>query len=165
MHLEVAVSNIEAAIIAANAGAHRITSGGLDSDSFRCRITPVVAPRSTRRKASGGVISFQGASLPPEPPAKRVVAFFDGQNLLHAAKEAYDVALVFSQDQHLSEVADEIRVISKEQARWIKIAPAFPSSPTSRNTRGINGTDWVRIDRATEEACLDSRDYRPKARP
>lgn len=73
-----------------------------------------------------------------------------------------DVALVFSQDQDLSEVADELRVISREQARWIKIASAYPSSPTSRNTRGVNSTDWIRIDRATYEACLDLRDYRPR---
>ena len=41
----------------------------------------------------------------------------------------YDVALVFSQDQDLSEVADEVRVISKEQDRWIKMASAYPVSP------------------------------------
>jgi hypothetical protein len=28
--------------------------------------------------------------------------------------------------------------------------------------RGINGTDWIKIDRATYDACLDARDYRPK---
>jgi hypothetical protein len=67
---------------------------------------------------------------------------------------------VLSQDQDLSEVADEIRVIAREQNRWIKLACAFPSSPTSRNRRGIDKTDWIRIDRATYEACLDLRDYR-----
>lgn len=41
-----------------------------------------------------------------------------------AHRREYDVALVFSQDQDLSEVAGEVRVISTEQARWIKIAPA-----------------------------------------
>jgi uncharacterized LabA/DUF88 family protein len=81
-----------------------------------------------------------------------------------AHERAYDVALVFSQDQDLSEVADELRVIAREQGRWIKIASAYPHSPTSRNTRGINRTDWIRIDRATYEACLDARDYRPKER-
>jgi uncharacterized LabA/DUF88 family protein len=58
-----------------------------------------------------------------------------------AHRNEFDVALVFSQDQDLSEVADEIRVISREQSRWIKIACAFPFSPTVRNRRGINGTD------------------------
>ena len=72
----------------------------------------------------------------------------------------YDVALVFSQDQDLSEVAEEIRMIAGEQNRWIKMASAFPFSPTSQNRRGIDKTDWIRIDRTTYDACLDRRDYR-----
>lgn len=71
-----------------------------------------------------------------------------------------DVALVFSQDQDLSEVADEVREIARREARWIKIASAFPVGPTSKNRRGINNTDWIRIDRMTYDACLDPRDYR-----
>ena len=66
-----------------------------------------------------------------------------------ARRNELDVALVFSQDQDLSEAADEIRAIAQEQDRWIKIACGFPSSPTSRNRRGINKTDWIRIDKAT----------------
>ena len=77
-----------------------------------------------------------------------------------AHRNDFDVALVLSQDQDLSEVAAEIRVIAREQNRWIKIACAFPSSPTSRNRRGIDKTDWIRIDRVTYDACLDRRDYR-----
>ncbi len=72
----------------------------------------------------------------------------------------YDVALIFSQDQDLSEAADEIRVIAKEQKRWIRIASVFPNSPTSKNTRGINGTDWIKLDRTTYDACIDPTDYR-----
>lgn len=81
-----------------------------------------------------------------------------------AHKQAFDVALVFSQDQDLSEVATEVREVSREQGRWIKTASAFPYSPTTRNRRGINNTDWVKIDRPTYDACLDSRDYRPPRR-
>jgi len=73
---------------------------------------------------------------------------------------AYDVALVFSQDQDLMEVADEVRKIARQQNRWIKIASAFPKSPTYRNTRGINKTDWIPIDRATYDSCIDPKDYR-----
>lgn len=74
-----------------------------------------------------------------------------------------DVAIVFSQDQDLSEVADEVRAIAKKQDRWIKMASAFPVSPTSRNIRGINRTDWITIERAVYDKCLDPRDYRPKS--
>lgn len=79
-----------------------------------------------------------------------------------AHRRVFDVALVFSQDQDLSEVAEEIRVIAKEQNRWIRIASAFPSSPAFKNTKGINRTDWIKIDRTTYDSCIDLRDYRPK---
>jgi hypothetical protein len=68
------------------------------------------------------------------------------------------VALVFSQDQDLSEVANEIRFIAKEQDRWIKVASAFPAG--SKNPRGINGTDWIPIEREMYDSCLDGTDYR-----
>jgi uncharacterized LabA/DUF88 family protein len=73
-----------------------------------------------------------------------------------------DVVLLFSQDQDLSEVAEELRVIARREQRWIKIASAFPVSPTSKNRRGVDKTDWIRVDRKTYDRCLDPRDYRPK---
>ncbi len=76
-----------------------------------------------------------------------------------AHDQAYDVALVFSQDQDLSEVVDELKKISIEQSRWIKIASAFPVSPTYNNRRGINNTEWIRIDRAVYDAHIDRRNY------
>ena len=77
-------------------------------------------------------------------------------------RNQYDVALIFSQDQDLSEAAEEIREIAQEQDRWIKVACAFPFSPTSRNKRGIEKTDWIQIARATYDSCLDKRNYRRK---
>jgi uncharacterized LabA/DUF88 family protein len=77
-----------------------------------------------------------------------------------AQEQKYDVALIFSQDQDLSEVAEEVRRISVEQKRWIKIASAFPISPTSVNKRGINKTDWITIDRKLYDSCVDLNDYR-----
>lgn len=79
-----------------------------------------------------------------------------------AHRKEYDVALIFSQDQDLSEVAEEIRAIAREQNRWIKVACAFPFSPTTTNRRGIDKADWTKIDRATYDACIDPRDYRPR---
>lgn len=82
-----------------------------------------------------------------------------------ARDSQYDVALILSQDQDLSEVADEIRSISVAQNRWIKVACAFPISPAISNARGINRTDWIPFDRAMYDACLDPNDYRPKTKP
>lgn len=66
-----------------------------------------------------------------------------------ARENRYDVAVLFSQDQDLSEVVDEIRSIAATQDRWLKLACAFPVGPTYENERGINRTDWIPIDRAT----------------
>jgi hypothetical protein len=73
----------------------------------------------------------------------------------------YDVAVILSQDQDFSEVADEIRVIAQERGRWIKIASAYSLSPTTRNRWGISRSDWLPISRAMYDGCLDRRDYRP----
>lgn len=53
-----------------------------------------------------------------------------------ANRQAYDVAIIFSQDQDLSEVAQEERLMAAEQDRWMKVASAFPVSPTARNLCG-----------------------------
>ena len=73
-----------------------------------------------------------------------------------------DVAVIFSQDQDLAEVAQEIRNIACSEGRWLKIASAFPSGPNATAKRGINDTDWFRMDQQFYDACLDPRDYRPK---
>jgi uncharacterized LabA/DUF88 family protein len=77
-----------------------------------------------------------------------------------AHRQAYDVAVVFSQDQDLSEVADEIRKMSAEQHRWIKMACAFPYREGAPNPRGINNSEWTQMDRAAYDACIDPFDYR-----
>lgn len=78
-----------------------------------------------------------------------------------ALSRQYDVAVIFSQDQDLSEVAIDIREVSRSSGRWIKLACAFPSSPTASSGRGIDRTDWVPMDKAFYDACIDPRDYRP----
>lgn len=78
----------------------------------------------------------------------------------YALEDKYDVALIFSQDQDLSEAVEDVKKIAVLNSRWIKIACAFPVSPTVAKPRGINGTDWIKIDRSIYDACLDPNDYR-----
>lgn len=73
-----------------------------------------------------------------------------------ARKNIYDVALLFSQDQDLSEVALELRSIAQEQNRWIKTACAFPEG----RTRGIDNTEWIKISKVEYDTCIDPTDYR-----
>src|SRR5258708_28316360 len=42
----------------------------------------------TRRKPSGGLFIYR-VGMPIEPADKRAIAFFDGQNLFHAARAAF----------------------------------------------------------------------------
>ncbi len=77
--------------------------------------------------------------------------------------EGYDVVLLFSQDQDLQGLAKAIKDLAKEEKRWLKLASAYPHDPTQkRKNRGINDTDWLPFDKATYDACIDPRDYRPK---
>ena len=78
-----------------------------------------------------------------------------------ARKRRYDVALIFSQDQDLAEVVEEVKEISIEQNRWIKVACAFPYGVHASYDRGIPRTDWFRMDKTFYDACLDPHDYRP----
>jgi hypothetical protein len=73
---------------------------------------------------------------------------------------ACDVVLLFSQDQDFAELAAKVREIAREQQRWIKIASAYPVGPGTRNARGVEHTDWIPIDRAAYEACMETREAR-----
>ncbi|MFA5141242.1 MAG: NYN domain-containing protein [Elusimicrobiota bacterium] len=66
---------------------------------------------------------------------------------------AYDIALLFSQDQDLSEAADEVRALGHAQGRRVEVVSAFPSSPVYANKRGIDRTDWIRIDPEAYSRC------------
>lgn len=79
-----------------------------------------------------------------------------------ALEDRYDVALTFSRDQDLTEVARDVRGDSVLQDRRIPCACAFPVGPAVAKIRGIHGTDWIRIDRPIYDACIDPTDYRVK---
>ncbi|MCE2493452.1 MAG: NYN domain-containing protein [Alphaproteobacteria bacterium] len=73
-----------------------------------------------------------------------------------------DVAVIFSQDQDLAEVVNEVKEIARDTNRWIKVVSAFPTGPAATAQRGVNGAEWYPMDQAFYDACLDLRDYRPK---
>jgi len=79
-----------------------------------------------------------------------------------ARDDKYDVCIIISQDQDLTEVVDEVKSIAMAKNRWIKVVSAFPQSPTSRNRRGIDKTDWIKIDKMLYDSCLDKRVYTKK---
>ncbi len=112
--------------------------------------------REKKIKIPGGIFS---AVVPEEKGIDVRIAL---DIIRMTRRKEFDVALVFSQDQDFSEVAKELTTVAKDQNRWVKIASAFPfdGSRTSKsNPRGINGSDWIKIDRTLYDACLDHRDY------
>ncbi|WP_407673514.1 hypothetical protein [Paludisphaera rhizosphaerae] len=79
-----------------------------------------------------------------------------------ALRSDYDVGVVFSQDQDLSEAVSEIRGIAKSQNRSVEMFSAFPVSRKTRNPHPIRGTTPIEIDRPLYDACLDRSNYRPR---
>jgi hypothetical protein len=79
-----------------------------------------------------------------------------------ARTRQYDVAIIFSQDQDLQEVVQEVAAIAKEQSRWILLACAYPAGPNASAKRGIDKTEWIKMDQEFYDKCLDPRDYRAK---
>ena len=73
----------------------------------------------------------------------------------------FDVALLFSRDQDMSEIVPALRRVAALQSRNISIASAYPISEQNPFWRGIDGTQWIKLDRKTFEGCLDERDYGP----
>jgi uncharacterized LabA/DUF88 family protein len=81
-----------------------------------------------------------------------------------AHKNAYDVAVIVSQDSDLSEAAAEIRHIAREQRRWIKVASVYLDAP-GEPRRGIDLTDWLPLSRSEYDSCVDKNDYRLPSEP
>lgn len=82
-----------------------------------------------------------------------------------ARTRQFDVAVIYSQDQDLSEVVAEVREIGHDQKRDLKICCAFPDAATVPRARGIDNTDWFRMSKEFYAQCLDPKDYRSKSRP
>lgn len=74
----------------------------------------------------------------------------------------FDVGIIFSQDQDLSELVGEIQEITRSTGRWLKMVSAFPAGPNASTKRGIEKMDWFPMDQAFYDKCLDPHDYRPK---
>lgn len=76
------------------------------------------------------------------------------------AEQLYDLAIIVSQDADLAPAVALARDIARGQNRRVQFESVFPSVPGRRNF-GIDKTTWVRMNKATYDACLDLTDYRP----
>lgn len=76
-----------------------------------------------------------------------------------ARREGMEAAIIYSQDQDLNEVVPEIDSIGEIQGREILLASAFPSSPRATFDRGIDRTQWIKIDKELYDRCREDREY------
>jgi uncharacterized LabA/DUF88 family protein len=76
-----------------------------------------------------------------------------------AYEKKADVFVIFSQDQDLLEACLEVKRISADQKRAVRICSAFPCSDLSTNHRGIRDVEAISIDEKTYNKCLDDRPY------
>lgn len=77
----------------------------------------------------------------------------------YANSQAYDVAIIFSQDGDLVEAVEEVHRIATEQNRWVQVECAYPFTPVG-DCRPINRTLQRQITRVIYDTCIDPTDYR-----
>lgn len=80
-------------------------------------------------------------------------------------EKRYGVAIIVSQDRDFEPAIQFAGEIAKDQGRQLVFESHFPVGPGSKSDRGIPRTDWMPIDKATYDACLDPRDYRSPMTP
>ena len=84
----------------------------------------------------------------------------DVMSTLH--NDEADVIVLVTKDKSLSVLAQNIRQISYDKKRWIKVVNAFPyENPTDGTTNnlhvGIDKTDWFHIDRNFYDRCVEGK--------
>ncbi len=77
-------------------------------------------------------------------------------------EQRYEAAIIVSQDSDFGPAVRLAKQIARAQDRRLVFESCFPVGPGSPSWRGIRGTTWVRIDKATYDACRDPREYRPR---
>ena len=79
-------------------------------------------------------------------------------------EQRFEAAIIVSQDWDFGPAVRLSRQIAAGQNRAPVYESAFPVGPGSSSRRGIPGTTWVPIDKATYDSCYDPTDYRPLSR-
>ena len=77
-------------------------------------------------------------------------------------EQQYEVAIIVSQDGDFGPAVRLAKRIAMAQRRSLVFESAFPVGPGSSSARGVPGTTWVPIDKATYDSCHDPTDYRPR---
>ena len=76
-------------------------------------------------------------------------------------EQRYEVAIIVSQDWDFGPAVRLAKQVAEGQNRVLVYESAYPVGSVSLSSRGIPGTIWAPIDKATYDSCRDHRDYRP----
>lgn len=77
-------------------------------------------------------------------------------------EQRYEVAIIVSQDWDFGPAVRLAKLIAQAQGRTLVYESSFPVGSGSSSRRGVPGTKWVPIEKATYDACHDPTDYRPR---
>ncbi len=114
-----------------------------------------------RRLRNSGTYVYRGR-VSPAGQEKGVDVSLALDLVMATYEQQYDVAIIVSQDSDFGPAVRAAKQIARGQDRLLVFESAFPVVPGSFSRRGVPGTDWVHIDKATYDSCLDPTDYRPK---
>lgn len=117
-----------------------------------------------RRMQSRGITIYRGR-VNPSGQEKGVDVSLAVDLVRLTYEQAYDAAIIVSQDWDFGPAVQLAREIAKAQGRTLSIDSCFPYDGSYGSNRGIPGTDWVHIDQTTFDSWLDPRDYRPPPHP
>ena len=82
-------------------------------------------------------------------------------DLIRATYEKrFEAAIIVSRDSDFGPAVRMSKDIARMQNRKLRFESSFPIESGSSSVRGIPGTVWVPIDKATYDACLDLTDFR-----
>jgi len=147
-------------------GVHRATENRFWYDFWSLKLR-ILGTRGVDVISRPLAYAIESVSLPDGTRAEIRVAREKGidvriaLDMVRLAREgAYDVAVVFSQDQDLNEAVSEVHRIREETGRWMKVCCAYVVDDTGGHRPWIRGAAPLPITRAEYERCIDPFDYR-----
>lgn len=133
-----------------------VPSGEQDADKARFWRNKIYAMRQQ------GVYVYEGRIVGGQEKGVDVSIATDLLWLIY--KRLVDVAIIVSQDSDFVSAVQVGKRLANEQGRYVRFESAYPEVPSRADkpyrSRGVDGTNWVVIDKATYDACLDHADYR-----
>lgn len=80
--------------------------------------------------------------------------------------QAYEAAILVSQDWDLGPAVALAKKIARAQGRTLTFESAFPfEAGRGQSPRGVPGCNWIHVDKALYDSCRDTTDYRTTPTP